>query len=110
MWNVAIINKGQVILEGEIEEIRNSSKGISWEFEISSDEFLNLQDKLKITQQNKTNTGYKLRVISIHKPYQSAKQVQPTLEEIYLNLVSWKNKIYLKMNGWHLGRVPISLS
>ncbi|MBZ9637682.1 ABC transporter ATP-binding protein [Clostridium sp. FP1] len=86
--NVAIINKGQVILEGEIEEIKNSSKGISWEFEISSDEFLNLQDKLKITQQNKTNTGYKLRVISIHKPYQSAKEVQPTLEEIYLNLVS----------------------
>lgn len=84
---VAIMDKGKIILEGKIAEIKNSAKYIVWEAEVSNEEFLDIEKNFIITQQNKTNTGYKLRLLSANKPIKSAKQVQPNLEEIYLSLI-----------------------
>lgn len=83
--NVAIMDRGKIILEGDVEKIKDTAKGAVWELEISDKEFPALQEKVKITQQHRTDTGYNLRVIASQKPNESAVEVYPTLEEVYLN-------------------------
>ena len=82
---VVVLNKGELLQKGTLDILTGAIEGVVWE--VTADEVgtNQLMEKYPVGNIVPTEGGYQLRVISEEKPAEHAKQVVPTLEDVFLH-------------------------
>ena len=65
----------------------NTAEGHVWQFEVTAHEFDTLSEKLMIVHHMRDGNNIRVRCISRNKPYETAANVKPNLEDAYLWLI-----------------------
>ncbi len=81
---ILVLKKGRLENRGTSSELVNAINGYVWEVVVSSGELNHMLSKHLISNQKHESNGTVLRIVSQEKPTASAKQVSPTLEDLYL--------------------------
>lgn len=84
---VALLNKGRLLLHATPEQIVRSAQGQVWEFLIPPEELANLKRQVLITSTVRRSDGIFVRAVAPNAPHTNARAVEPTLEDAYLLLV-----------------------
>lgn len=82
-----VLDEGKNVYDGSKEELIIKSRGKVWEFKVSEDEAMNFENKYLVSRKDLLEDGVRLRVVSKEKPLGEAREVTPTLNDAYLNLV-----------------------
>lgn len=86
--NLAIMNKGRLIVRDRPESLLKKMEGSVWECLVTNDDLPALREKWLIANTVRRVDGPYIRVISKIKPMMAAVNVIPTLEDVYLNSLS----------------------
>lgn len=81
---IIILKKGQVIDQGTSQELMKTIEGFVWEAVVNQEEASRLADLYTISNQRSSGTQVILRIINAEKPTEHARQVESTLEDLYL--------------------------
>ena len=84
---LAVIDKGEVKYQGSPVEMVDLADGLIWEYLIATEEFSHVGEEQVIINHIKEGEQVRVRCISQNKPYQTARQVEPVLEDAYLCLL-----------------------
>ncbi|MFC1554566.1 efflux RND transporter permease subunit [candidate division KSB1 bacterium] len=86
---VAVLNKGKVLFQGDPEDMRNHASGKVWEAEIPADSFTEWNRKVQIVSHMRKENYVKIKYIS-NKPAEDleTKPAEPTLEDAYLLMLN----------------------
>ena len=95
--SIALIDHGKLIVHGSPESLLQSVGGRVWEIVVPSAELGRLQERYLVSNTAHRSNGVHARVLADEAPGASARQVEPSLEDAYLNALSA-----------HRGRVPTS--
>ena len=87
-----VLDEGKNVYDGSKEELIVRSRGKVWELKVSEAEAINFENKYLISRKDLLEDGVRLRVVSKEKPLGEAREITPTLNDAYLNLVG--NKIF----------------
>lgn len=82
--NLAILNYGNVIYNGEKYGLIEECAGKVWEFVADMDDSIELEEKFSVSAKNLYNGKALLRVVSEVKPDNNATNVPPNLNDAYL--------------------------
>lgn len=82
--NLAILNYGHVVYNGDKKALLDECKGKVWEFTTSLKETIALEESFSVSSKNIYHDEAVLRVVSKDKPVDSAKEVPPTLNDAYI--------------------------
>jgi ABC-2 type transport system ATP-binding protein len=85
---IVIINKGRKIEHAAPEKLLKLLEGKVWEWIISSEALTTLKQKALVSGTIRRENGIQVRVVSQSCPAPEAESVSPTLEDVYLHLVS----------------------
>ncbi len=85
---IVIINKGCKLQHDVPEKLLSMLEGKVWQWIVPSTELPALKEKLAISGTVRRNEGVQVRVVSASSPAAEAQAIQPTLEDVYLYLVS----------------------
>jgi ABC-type multidrug transport system ATPase subunit len=85
---MVIINKGRKLLHSAPEKILQSLDGKVWQWVVPSDALLLLKQKYLISGEVRRQDGVQVRVVSDTAPTADAQPIAPSLEDVYLHLVS----------------------
>ncbi|PQQ66899.1 ABC transporter ATP-binding protein [Acetivibrio saccincola] len=86
---LALIKNGKIEQFSGFNDLENMAKGRVWKLNIKTNEYQKIEEQYKVLSTNTNDNGLEVRVYSEKKPYEDAKEVQPTVEEGYL---TWINK------------------
>lgn len=86
---VGVLNKGLVVFNGNIKDLKGKAEGKVWEVEIFNENINFLKD-IQIVSVKQQDNGMVYRVISNDKPNKTAKPMIATLEDGYLALIGGK--------------------
>lgn len=84
---VALINKGRMLLHATPDQIVRTAQGQVWEFLIPPEELTNVKRQVLITSTVRRSDGIFVRAVAPNAPHTNARAVEPTLEDAYLLLV-----------------------
>ncbi len=84
---VAVLDKGEVKYTGIPQEMTKLAEKFVWQFKIPAAEFDALENKQMVVQHMLDGDEISVRIISKEKPYPSAVNVTPLLEDAYLCLL-----------------------
>ncbi len=84
---LAVIDKGEVKYQGSPLEMVDLADGLIWEYLISVEEFSHVGDEQVVVNHIKEGEQIRVRCISQSKPHETAKLVEPVLEDAYLCLL-----------------------
>lgn len=82
--NVIVMAKGEMVTSGSPEEISDELSGKVYNIECGKNELDRYISSMKVSNIAQHNDGYSLRVISDELPCDSAVQVRPNLEDVFL--------------------------
>lgn len=85
---IVIINKGRKIEHAAPEKLLRSLEGKVWEWVIPSEALTALKQSRLISGTIRRENGIQVRVVSEASPAPEAQPVSPSLEDVYLHLVS----------------------
>ena len=85
--SVAVLNRGKLKYHGNPQDMTNTAEGHVWQFEVTAHEFDALSEKLMIVHHMRDGDLIRVRCISRNKPYETAANVRPNLEDAYLWLI-----------------------
>lgn len=88
--NVIIINKGDILKKGKIQDVKKSNKTYVWKVYISVEEFDIINKKFRVLEYEKREDGYDVKLLSNIKPMDTAKELEPTLEDVYMSIINEK--------------------
>lgn len=86
--SIALMNKGNLLLHETPEQILKRVEGQVWEWVIPSTELALVKQKHLISGTIRRSDGMHVRVVSATAPDPSAKQVLPSLEDVYLYIIT----------------------
>lgn len=81
---VAVINKGKLHFNGKPAEMQAEAEGKVWVFEVPIADFEEATQELLVIHHAKKNEYIKVRCLAMEKPYPTAENVKPMLEDSYL--------------------------
>jgi ABC-type multidrug transport system, ATPase component len=87
---ILVMKDGQLVHQGNPDEITASIKGYVWECRTDSKEAEQLNEKFTVSNLKHEGDQDLLRIVSEQKPCESAVQVEPNLEDLYLYYFSDK--------------------
>jgi len=85
--SIAIINKGHLLIYATPEELLASVQGQVWETLVPSSELDSLKKTHVIGNAVRTAEGVRVRVVGEEKPLNSARAVNPSIEDAYLQIL-----------------------
>jgi ABC-2 type transport system ATP-binding protein len=85
---IVVINKGSKIQHAAPEKLLQLLEGKVWEWVIPSEALTALKQKALISGTIRRENGIQVRVVSEASPASEAEAVSPSLEDVYLHLVS----------------------
>jgi ABC-type multidrug transport system ATPase subunit len=85
---IVIINKGRKIQHSAPEKLLQLLDGKVWEWVIPSEALTALKQKHLISGTIRRENGVQVRVVSEASPASEAQRISPSLEDVYLHLVS----------------------
>jgi ABC-2 type transport system ATP-binding protein len=85
---IVIINKGRKVQHAVPEKLLQELEGKVWEWVIPSDALTALKQKALVRGTIRRENGIQVRVVSDRCPADEARQIPPSLEDVYLHLVS----------------------
>ncbi|WP_256379671.1 ATP-binding cassette domain-containing protein [Caloramator sp. ALD01] len=88
--NVIIINKGDILKKGKIQDVKKSNKTYVWKVYISVEEFDMINKNFRVLEYEKREDGYDVKLLSNIKPMDTAKELEPTLEDVYMSIINEK--------------------
>jgi ABC-type multidrug transport system ATPase subunit len=86
--NIAVIVKGQLVVHAGPEELLATMRGRVWEWVVPSSELVAVRSRFLVSGTLRRTEGVLCRLISPGIPAPGARQVDPSLEDAYLHLVS----------------------
>ncbi|MCA1319831.1 ABC transporter ATP-binding protein [Bacillus tianshenii] len=91
-YEIAVLDKGRVVLDGTVEDLLAQAHGRIWEMEVHKNEIGHLKEESLIYSIRQQHGSFiKVRILTDEKPYSGAILTQPTLEEGYLSLVGGRS-------------------
>jgi len=90
---IVIINKGRKIQHAAPEKLLALLDGRVWEWVIPSEALTALKQAHLVSGTIRRENGIQVRVVSEASPASEAQRVSPTLEDVYLHLVSGKGAV-----------------
>ncbi|MBC8162302.1 MAG: ABC transporter ATP-binding protein [Roseiflexaceae bacterium] len=84
---VALMNKGRMLLHATPDQIVRTAQGQVWEFLIPPEELTSVKRQVLITSTVRRSDGIFVRAVAPNAPHTNARAVEPTLEDAYLLLV-----------------------
>ena len=88
--SLVILNKGKLRVHDAPETLIKTLNGKTWECQISSKELQEVKKNYLTGNYYIKNDGLAIRIVSSEKPDLDAKDVVPTLEDVYLYYTSFK--------------------
>lgn len=88
--SIAIIKQGQLVTHATPEELLRSVEGNVWEWVVPSAELAKVKQQYLISGTMRRSDGVRVRAVAVSAP-SGAQQVQPSLEDAYLQAVSKNN-------------------
>lgn len=88
---IALINKGNLLVHTPPETLLQAVEGKVWEWVISSTELQNARAQFLISSALRRSDGVHVRVVSETPPGPDARAATPTLEDAYLHFISSAN-------------------
>lgn len=88
---IALINKGHLLEHGTPERLLQEVEGKVWTWLVSSSELTSFRQRYLISSTIRRSDGVQVRVVGDEAPDETAKNVQPTLEDAYLYRISQVN-------------------
>ena len=87
---IALVNKGQLLCEAAPENLLSELEQKVWEWTVPSNDLPALKQKHMISGTIRRSDGVQVRVVSTVRPYPSAQNVSPNLEDAYLFFIGGK--------------------
>lgn len=81
---ILILKQGSLINRGTPQKLLHEIDGAVWECVVPDNLVHQLTQKYTVSNQKHSDEGIVLRIVSIEQPLKSARQVTPTLEDLYL--------------------------
>jgi ABC-2 type transport system ATP-binding protein len=85
---IVVIDRGRKIQHAAPEKLLQKLEGKVWQWVVPSESLPALKQKLTISGTVRRESGIQIRVVSEGAPDAKAQQVMPSLEDVYLSLVS----------------------
>lgn len=82
--NILIMKNGELALTGDFDTICSNIDGLVWFGTVSQSDADKLMEKFVVSSFRHTNNMIEMRIVSEKKPFESAVQVDPNLEDLYL--------------------------
>jgi len=99
---VAVLNKGMLSYLGKPIDMTKEAEGHVWQFNIPASEFGKFVENHLVVHHMSEGNNVRVRVISEYKPWDSAINTSPNLEDAYLWLLRRKetnsNRIEMEQN------------
>ncbi|MBP1154668.1 MULTISPECIES: ABC transporter ATP-binding protein [unclassified Paenibacillus] len=90
---LAVLNRGNVMMSGSLDELMASAEGKVWDCEMTESEYAQL-DATRIISSIRMGSGHvQCRILSSRKPVENAKAAVPTLEDGYLALIGGESDV-----------------
>ncbi len=86
--NIALIDHGRLVVHGTPESLLQSVGGRVWEMVVPSSELSGLRDRYWVSNTAHRSDGVHARIVADHSPGTAARQVEPSLEDAYLNALA----------------------
>jgi len=86
--DIAIINKGELLMHASPEAMLRSVTGMVWEWIVSSAELPAARVQYLVSGMVRTSEGVRLRVVAPSPPASGAMASEPTLEDAYLHVIA----------------------
>jgi ABC-type multidrug transport system ATPase subunit len=90
---IVVINKGRKIQHSAPEKLLQLLEGKVWEWVIPSEALTTLKQSHLISGTIRRENGIQVRVVSDASPASEAERVSPSLEDVYLHLVSGRGAV-----------------
>ena len=90
---IVVINKGRKVQHSAPEKLLQLLEGKVWEWVIPSEALTALKQKHLISGIIRRENGIQVRVVSEASPASEAERVSPSLEDVYLHLVSGRGAV-----------------
>lgn len=90
---MAVINNGEVLFNGTPHEMTHIAKGKVWKVMLPAAEFEERTKNLLVMHHMRDQDQIRVRCISAEKPFESAEEESPLLEDAYLWLLRSKKKM-----------------
>jgi len=90
--NMAIIDKGEILLKGEPLALKNKIKDKIWQKEIDKPDLPENKEKYDVISTRLTGGKTVLTVYSDQRPNSSFKAIDPTFEDVYFQIMKSLNK------------------
>lgn len=90
--NMAIMNKGKVLLQGNPEELIQSLQGKIWKKQIQKDELMSYKNEYQVISSQFTAGKMNIHLLSDKQP-SGFQEVNPTLEDVYFATLSQKSLV-----------------
>jgi len=81
---ILLMKQGELIQQNTLEGLLEQVKGKVWGATITQDELSMVQNKFKVGNMQRTQTGIDLRIVSDEQPLTGAVQIPTKLEDVYL--------------------------
>ncbi len=85
---IAILHKGHLKVHTHPEQLLQQMDGSVWEWLVSSQELVDLKQQFLVTSTLRRLEGIEVRAVSTVRPNPQARAVEPSLEDVYLSIVS----------------------
>jgi len=86
--DIAIVNKGRLVVQADQSKILAASIGKVWEWLLPSDTWMEVRKQLVVSSTIQSSEGVRVRVIADIQPSAESRLVTPTLEDAYLYYMS----------------------
>lgn len=86
--NVAVINHGNVLFQGSINELAKKAINVVWELSVPFSEYDQIEKDYVITSSRKEKDCVVFRIIAKEAPHREAFSVQPTIEDGYMAVIN----------------------
>jgi ABC-type multidrug transport system ATPase subunit len=96
---LAVLNKGMLRYFGKPIDMTKEAEGHVWQFNIPANEFSSFVDTHLVVHHMSEGENIRVRVISENKPWETAINASPNLEDAYLWLLRKKDNIGKPNNG-----------
>lgn len=84
---IAVMRKGELVVQGEPDELLRSVSGRVWEFSAAAEEMERIRQRGVVVSAIRRKDGVWLRVVAETRPVGEAQPVPPTMEDAYLHWV-----------------------
>jgi ABC-2 type transport system ATP-binding protein len=91
--HIAVMNHGRLVASATPEQLLQSVQGSVWEAVIPSQEFEAVRSKYKTSRAVRRSDGVHVRLVHPERPLESARPVEPDLEEAFIFAVNSKQTI-----------------